>query len=87
MHAEYHHTEQRDSFDVSPNTELFSDAGIGPSGECWVVPTENFLRIWESPAGAYIKDRGFRMRNNGKQLGASQDRVLIVLSHRKGGNP
>ena len=83
MHAEYHHTQHEDDFEVRPNTELFSDAGISPSGECWVVPTEDFLHIWESPAGTYIKNRGFRMRNDGKQLGASQDRVLIVQSCRK----
>ena len=71
------------SAEMSPNTELFSDAGMGPSGECWVVPTEDFLRIWESPAGTYIKNRGFHMRNDGKQLGASQDCVLIVQLGRK----
>ena len=82
MHSEHLYSIQAGGFELTPSTELFSDAGISPSGECWVVPTENFLRIWESPAGAYMKDQGFRLRNDGKRLGASQDRVLVVPPHK-----
>ena len=41
MHAEYLHT----YFDGHRNMNLFSEGGIAPSGECWVTPTEVFMRI------------------------------------------
>ena len=59
------------------NMNLFSEGGIAPSGECWVTPTTAFLSIWESPTGNRLRTQGFRLRNDGKQIGASQDRILI----------
>ena len=76
MHAEH--------LELTPDTDFFADAGISPSGVCWVVPTDIFLSIWESPVGTHLKKSGFRLRNDGKQLGASQDRVLVVPSHKLG---
>ena len=73
MHAENLHTD----FNGYRNMKLFSEGGITPSGECWVSPTAVFLRIWNSPAGVHVKKQGFRLQDNGKQLGASQDRILI----------
>lgn len=72
------HLDQACSFELRPDMEFFSEGGIGPNGECWVVPTQNFLRVWQSPAGDFIKKRGFHLRNDGKQRGASQDCVLIM---------
>ena len=70
------------NFELQPNTQLFSDGGISPAGECWVLPTETFLRVWESPAGAHLKKQGFRLRNDGKQIGASQECILICPRHK-----
>ena len=80
MHSQHLDSTPVDGFEITPNTELFSEAGISPNGVCWVVPTDVFLRIWESPTGAYMKDRGFRLRRDGKLLGAPQDRVLVLPS-------
>ena len=77
MHAENLHTEYAENFNGYRNMKLFSEGGIAPSGECWVAPTAMFLRVWESPAGNRLKKQGFRLRNNGKQIGASQDRILV----------
>ena len=68
--------------ELQPNTQLFSDGGISPAGECWVSPTDIFLHIWEGPAGKDLKQKGFRLRNNGKQIGASQDRILYCPRHK-----
>ena len=68
MHAEHLH--------IHRNMKLFSEGGIAPSGECWVAPTDAFLRIWNSPAGVPLKKQGFRIRHDGKQVGASQDCIL-----------
>ena len=77
MHAENLHTEYAETFRGYRYMKLFSDGGITPAGECWVSPTKVFLRIWNSPAGMYLKRQGFRLENNGKQIGASQDRILV----------
>ena len=77
MHTEQLHTEYTKNLGFRRNMTLFSEGGITPSGECWVSPTEAFLRIWNSPAGVYVKKQGFRLQDNGKQLGASQDRILV----------
>lgn len=77
MHAEHLHTEWAENLRFRRDMKLFSEGGIAPSGECWVSPTDTFLRIWDSPAGVSIKKQGFRLQDNGKQLGASQDRILI----------
>ena len=55
------------NFELQPNTRLFSGGGISPAGECWVSPTDIFLRVWKSPTGKHLKKQGFRLRNNGKQ--------------------
>ena len=77
MQTEQLHTEWTKNFGFRRNMKLFSEGGITPSGECWVSPTDTFLRIWNSPAGVRVRKQGFRLQNNGKQLGASQDRVLV----------
>ena len=79
MHAEYLHTEPSG---LRPNKKLFSEGGICPNGESWVVPTAAFLRVWESPAGVHLKKQGFRMQNDGKQMGASEDRIIILPRHK-----
>ena len=77
MHAEHLHTEYAENFRGHRHRSLFSEGGITPSGECWVSPTDTFLRIWDSPAGVRFKKQGFRLQDNGKQIGASQDRILV----------
>ena len=78
MHAEYLHTEWTKNLGFRRNMKLFSEGGISPeTGECWVSPTVVFLRLWNSPTGVHLKRQGFRLQNNGKQIGASQDRILI----------
>ena len=72
MHAQH--------LEITPDMDFFADAGISPNGVCWVVPTDDFFRVWEGPTGAYLKKQGFRLRNDGKALGASQDRILVVPS-------
>ena len=54
---------------------LFSDTGMIPSGNLWVVPTDAFLKFWESPASDDLRKRGFRMCRDGRQISASQDCV------------
>ena len=51
MHHEY-------EFKQKPNIPLFADAGMIPGGECWMVPTDAFLKLWESPAQAVAGDCG-----------------------------
>ena len=80
MHTEYLHSEQ--TFALRPNRVLFSDGGICPNGDSWVEPTEAFLRVWESPAGVHLKKQGFRMRNDGKQIGASADCIILLPRHK-----
>lgn len=65
-------------FQLTPNTKLFADGGISPDGECWVLPTDLFLRLWNSPGGVAMKEQGFRLGNDGKRIGASQDSVLYL---------
>ena len=83
MHSQHLDSTQTDAFEITADTELFTEAGISPNGVCWVVPTDVFLRIWESPVSAYMKARGFRLRNDGKLLGAPQACVLVLPSYRK----
>ena len=84
MHSENLHTEYTVNFDGHRNRKLFSEGGIAPSGECWVSPTDTFLRIWNSPAGVYFKEQGFRLEHDGKQVGASQDCVLYCPRENRG---
>ena len=77
MHTEHLHTEQATNDGFHIRGAWFSDGGISPAGECWVSPTDVFLRIWESPTGNRLKKQGFRLRNDGKQIGASQDQILV----------
>lgn len=76
MHAENLHTEYTANFGGHRNMKLFSEGGISPSGECWVSPTKVFLRMWNSPAGVHLRKQGFRLENDGKRVGASQDCIL-----------
>ena len=52
MHCEH-------EFERQPATPPFTDAGIIPGGDCWVVPTDAFLKLWESPAGEDLRKQGF----------------------------
>ena len=63
-----------------PDTPLFADAGIIPGGDCWVAPTDAFLKLWESPAGNDLRKQGFRMRYDGKRIGASQDCIVYFTA-------
>ena len=63
-------------FQRQPDTPLFSDAGIIPGGDLWVAPTDVFLKLWESPASENLRKRVFRMCQDGKQIGATQDCVV-----------
>ena len=83
MHAEYLHTESPADLGFRRNMKLFSEGGISPTGECWVSPTAVFLRLWHSSAGVHLKKQGFRLQNNGKEVGASQDRILICPPQKK----
>ena len=67
-------------FERQPNTPLFTDAGIIPSGDCWVVPTDAFLKLWGSPAGNDLRKQGVRMRHDGKGGGASQDCIVYFTA-------
>lgn len=69
-------------FKQKPNTPLFAEAGMIPGGECWVVPTDAFLKLWESPMGDDLRKRGFRMRNDGTRVGASQDCIVAFTAAR-----
>ena len=77
MHSEHLHTKFTKNLGFHRNMKLFFEGGIAPSGECWVSPTDFFLSMWESPAGNRLKRQGFRLQDNGKQIGASQDRILV----------
>ena len=68
--------QHKHEFGRHPGTPLFSDGGIIPGGDLWVVPTDAFLKLWESPAGAELRKRGFRMCWDGRRIGASQDCVV-----------
>ena len=57
---------------------LFTEAGVMPEGGIWIVPTDTFLRIWETAAGAALRERGFEMTDDGIALGASQDCVVRI---------
>ena len=74
MHAEYLHDASAIAVDLHG---LFTEAGLIPDGGgLWIVPTETFLRIWDTPAGEHLRERGFRLDNDGRLLGASQDCVV-----------
>ncbi|RKU26776.1 hypothetical protein C6499_12755 [Candidatus Poribacteria bacterium] len=74
MHAENLYAENLSRY---RNMKLFSEGGISPTGDCWVSLTAIFLQLWNSPTGVHLKKQGFRLQNNGKQVGASQDCILV----------
>lgn len=78
MHSERFSTNEAIGFPLTPNTKLFSAGGISPNGESWVVPTALFLRLWHSPGGVELKKQGFRLDNDGRRVGASQDCVVYL---------
>ena len=67
-------------FERQPDTPLFADADIIPGGDCWVVPTDAFLKLWESPAGEDLRKQGFWMGYDGKRVGASQDCIVYFTA-------
>ena len=69
MHCEH-------EFGRRPDTLLFSDAGMIPGGDLWVVLMDAFLKLWESPAGEDLRKRRFRMCCGSRQIGAFQDCVV-----------
>ena len=73
MHSDHLHTEP--AIEVDPN-DLFSEAGMIPDGDLWILPTDTFLQIWQTPVGEQLRKRGFRLVQNGKQIGADYDRVI-----------
>ena len=78
MHSEHFSTNEVVDFPLTPNTPLFSAGGISANGECWVLPTALFLRLWHSPGGVALKKQGFRLGNDGRRVGASQDCVVYL---------
>ena len=78
MYSEHFSISEAIGFQLTPNTSLFSAGGISPNGESWVVPTALFLRLWHSPSGVELKEQGFRLGNDGKSVGASQDCVVYL---------
>lgn len=78
MHSEHLHTEP-ETVEIDLHG-LFGEAGMVPGGDLWVVPTKTFLRIWQTPVGEYLRKRGFRMANDGKAVGASEDCVIYLPS-------
>ena len=77
MNLEHHQINHAPNFQFRRSLNLFSEGGISPSGECWVSPTDTFLRLWNSPAGVNLKKQGFLLQDDGKRVGASQDCILI----------
>ena len=76
MHAEHLQSEPAIEVDLHG---LFTEAGVVPGGGgLWIVPTVTFLRIWETPAGEQLRERGFRLGDDGRALGASQDCVVHI---------
>ena len=62
-------------FKLQPETPLFSDAGMIPGGGSWLTPTEAFMELWER-AGEQLTQKGFRLCDDGKAIGAPHDRVV-----------
>ena len=62
---------------LKPSTPLFSEAGLIPSGGFWTTPNDVLLRLLDSPAGEDLRKRGFQLCQNGKELGAPQDCVVV----------
>ena len=60
---------------LKPDTFLFSDAGMIPGGGSWLTPTDAFMELWEH-AGEQLTQKGFRLRHDGKAIGAPHDRVV-----------
>ena len=76
MHSEHLQSEPAIEVDLHG---LFTEAGMVPDGGgLWIVPTQTFLRIWETAAGAQLRERGFRLSNDGRTVGASQDCVVHI---------
>ena len=73
MHSDHLHT--KPAIEVDPD-DLFSEAGMIPGGDLWIVPTDTFLLIWQTPVGDHLRKRGFRLVQNGKQIGADYDCVI-----------
>lgn len=73
MQTEHLHSEPGIEIDLH---DLFGEIGMGRNGDLWVVPTETFFLIWQTPVGAHLRKRGFRLENDGKAVGASEDCVV-----------
>lgn len=78
MHSEHLHSEETIEIDLHG---LFGEAGMGPDGDFWIVPTQTFLRIWPTSVGDYLRKRGFRLENDGKEMGASEECVVHLPAH------
>ena len=77
MHSEHLHTEPAIEIDLDG---LFGEAGMLPDGDLWIVPTKTFLRIWQTPVGENLRKCGFRLANDGKAVGASEDCIIYLPS-------
>ena len=62
-------------FKLQANVPLFSDAGMIPGGGSWLMPTDAFMELWEQ-AGEQLTEKGFRLRHDGKTIGAPHNRVV-----------
>lgn len=73
MNSEHLHA--KPAIEVDPDG-LFGACGMIPGGDLWIVPTDTFLLIWQTPVGDHLRQRGFRLVQNGKQIGADYDCVI-----------
>ena len=78
MYGEHLHSEPAIEIDLHG---LFGEAGMSPEGDLWIVPTPKFLLIWKTSVGEYLRKRGFRLANDGKEMGASEDCVVHLPGH------
>lgn len=79
MHAEYLTPHNHAYLQVLPNTEWFTEGGVTPDGKWWIAPTLLFIeQIWQGCAGDALKTRGFRLKNDGHCIGASQHTVIYL---------
>ena len=77
MHAEHLDLDTPETIEIDLDG-LFGEAGMNPGGGLWIVPTETFLSIWQTPVGEKLRERGFRMANDGKAVGVSEDCIIYL---------
>ena len=66
-----------------PAGNWFTDAGITPSGRCWVSPSEDFYECWlfDDMLADYLAELGFEWGFDGAAVGSWSEFIFYCPSN------